>query len=157
MTKQKSEQFERLRELTEQLNNYSDEANRAAMAIERFLSDEIRVGVRASVLIDRDDHDEDHPRWQRTLNYGRYENQFRLFIKLIDYEDSRPDGGPSEYTTLWSNAPRNVRLDAFEKLPELLARLVDRVEARVESIRASNRAFAENLEIAPTVKKGSKK
>jgi hypothetical protein len=128
------------------------------MAVETFLSDTCNVGVEGSAFVDGYG-DENGPHWESWLKYGRYEGQFRLFISHVDYGCIPDADGPPEDQILWSNCPRDTRLKAYEKLPQLLAELVEKVEARVEKIRSSTAAINDILEFipSPNVKKGGKR
>jgi hypothetical protein len=155
MIEQMRQHLVRLRDLTAQLNSHSDDANRVAMAVESFLTDTCHVGVEGQVWIDGYEENGD-PGWSRVLVYGRYNGQYRLYVAETDYRDVGPDG-PEGTQTLWANCPRDIRLAAYEKLPDLLANLVGRVEARIEKIRACTEAINEIIDLAPPAKKGGKK
>jgi hypothetical protein len=150
MAEQMREHLVRLRELTAQLNEHSDEVNRVAMAVERFLSADCKVGVEGQVVIDYR-YDEDMLVWQRTLKYSRLQGEFRLHLVDWDLVSGDPEG-PDQTPTLWANCSRDDRLAAYEKLPALLEILVENLAARVEKIRVNSQAINEILESTSAVK-----
>ena len=158
MAERLREHLARVRELTAQLNAHSDEANTVVAAVEIFLTEVCNVGVDASVCVDGAG-DEDGTHWDRLLRYGRsYDGTYRFFLVDRDFDnpDSR-DGSPSEKWTPWANCARDIRLSAYDRLPDLLTKLIAQLEARIAKLQASTASIETILEFAAPPKKGGKR
>jgi predicted nucleotidyltransferase len=132
--------LDRLKSLAKSLNEVSDEISKVVQGVEAYLSDQLRIGVTASVLIEREEDPTETICFRRELVYGRFGPKFRLYVAEI----TSVDGGRNELEqTPWANCPRDMKLLAFQKLPELLdelavqvERLLDQVDVGYDAIQA---------------------
>ncbi|MFI5461449.1 MAG: hypothetical protein ACHRXM_39110 [Isosphaerales bacterium] len=123
--------LDRLQALAKSLNAVSDEISKVVQGVESYLSDQLHIGIRAEVLIEKDEDPSETICIQRKLVYGRYGPKFRLFVTQI----TSVDGSRDHYEeTLWANCPRDVKLLSFTKLPELLDELAVQVEKVLDQV-----------------------
>jgi len=132
--------LDRLHALAKNLNAVSDEISKVVLGVEAHLSETLRIGVTASVLIEKDEDPSETICHYRRLNYGRYGSKFRLFVTVTTSCDGSRD---SYEETLWANCPRDMKLLSFQKLPDLLdalavemERLLEQVDVGYEAIQA---------------------
>ena len=151
------EQFPRVRELSAQLNEHSDEATRVVALTETFLSETSGVGVEADITLESNAVSEP-PTWERLLRYGRFhDGKFRVFIADRDYEERDPyNDGPSETWTAWSNCAREVRLKAYDRLPELVERVIHALTLQTERLKESTASVESLLGFVEKPKGGKK-
>lgn len=144
MTSELRAKLAKLRAVAPQLNEATEEANRIVSVVERFLGEELSLGIGEStgfyenyqMASDDQDEDEDDPAawkvYRRSyLEYGRIGGKYRIFITQQTVRDIDPHSNSDEMKILateeiaWSSCPREVKLRAFTKLPELLEAIVD--------------------------------
>ena len=153
-----TESMNRLRAISTRLNKASDQASDLVAAVETFLNEDCSIGLPASLVIERkkDESDDLHTEWL-TVSYERWDGRFRIVVELAHGFD------PTEEVTIdlkkpWDQCPRDLKLQAFRKLPELLNEIADQAgwavtnsEDAVEDMRA---VFSElcktTVEIGPS-------
>jgi hypothetical protein len=126
--------LDRLQELSKAVNSRTDEAGRIVQGVEKYLSDVLHLGVRASVTIDKDEDYRDAWQFQRDLVYGRYGDKFRIFVEEATLVAGDLD---NHKETLWANCPRDIKLIAFNALPTLLDEMVKSLEGTLAQIQAN--------------------
>jgi hypothetical protein len=145
------EDAERLRGVVAQLNAAAAEAAAVVQAVDLFLGDELAIGVSAA------SRPFDSQRVMGSgdgelvvtthLAYGRVQGKDRLHILKATHEknDWNEDFTKtvSEDRTPWSACPREMKLQSFAKLPELLTNLANKVDEvtsqtsrTIETVRA---------------------
>ncbi len=142
--------LDRLQTLAKNLNAVSDEISKVVQGVEAHLSDTLRIGVTASVLIERDEDPTETICIRRELVYGRHgpNSAFmsprppRLTGTGICYEQ-----------TPWANCPRDMKLLSFQKLPELLDELARQVEALLDQVDVGYDAIQAIIPAEPPAKK----
>src|SRR4051812_22240789 len=113
--------LERLHDLSKRLNAKSDSAGMVVQGVEEYLNEVCRLGLVASVNITSNQSPDGDWYSSKDLVYKRFGPKFRLVIE----ETSGCEGNPeSAESTLWANCPRELKLDAFDKLPALLDELI---------------------------------
>jgi hypothetical protein len=123
--------LDRLKSLAKSLNEVSDEITKVVQGVEAHLSETLRIGVEAGVLIEEGRDPSETVCIRRELMYGRHGRRFRLFVTEI----TSVDGSQDQYeATPWANCPRDMKLLAFQKLPELLDELAKQMEALLEQV-----------------------
>ena len=123
--------LDRLQTLAKSLNAVSDEISKVVQGVEAHLSDTLRIGVTASVLIEREEDPTETICIRRELVYGRFGPKFRLYVA----ETTSVDGNRDQLEqTPWANCPRDMKLLSFQKLPELLDELARQVEALLDQV-----------------------
>ncbi len=142
--------LDRLQELSKSLNAEADRISKVVQNVESALTDICHIGMAAYVLIESEDDQAGYTR-STHLAYARYGQRFR--ISVIDSADYA--GGPGqEQVTLWSNCSRDVKLVAFNKLPELLDKLIELMEGTIEQAK-HNADMVESF-LPPSKEKGTK-
>lgn len=136
-------QLETLRELAGRLNEVSDSAGQVVQTVEVYLNEVCHLGVPCCVPIVIDE-DEDGTYTGDYLCYQRFGDKFRLLVKEV--EDFQAVGGDCKEThTPWANCRRDTKLAAFEKLPALLAKLIEKVQATINQVSGSMEAVQDLL------------
>jgi hypothetical protein len=145
MAKTIRQRLDALHTLAPELNQVVDEANRVVADTERELL-EMGIGisvVSSSFAVDkfasRDDEDDGEEFMaRRCLAFARTPGGgYSIHILTQKYRKSDyGTGDPFASDTIpWSGCPREVRLAAFEKLPELLDKLISEAKRRVGTAR----------------------
>jgi hypothetical protein len=135
MTDELKRRMARLREIAPRLNAATDQASKLVAMVEKFLVEELRIGVSAEVGIEEypagTDDEYRTLTVRQALAFGRGGGSFRIHVLR---ETIAVDDGGSARTTLeqerilWPSCPRETKLKAFEKLPELLDRIIEEAE-----------------------------
>ncbi len=116
--------LKRLGALAQDLNEASDVISKQIVALESALN-ALRLGVWAWVVISRESElttpDENGKYYElhhmHMLGYGKHKGEWAL---LVDNYTEEFDEGDSRSVTLLREAKRDVKLEAVEKLPDLL-------------------------------------
>ena len=135
MTDELKRRMARLRELAPRLNAATDQASRLVTQVEKFLVDELHIGVSAQVCyedVPNGNDDDGHALAIRhSLAFGRAGGTFRIHVltETSDHDDgSFPRTALSTERTLWPSCSRETKLKAFEKLPMLLDKIIEEAE-----------------------------
>jgi hypothetical protein len=135
MTDELRRRMAKLREIAPRLNAATDQASKLVAMVEKFLVEELHIGVSAEVCYEElpaGTDDDDHAlRIRNSLAFGRVGGSFRIHVvrETVAVED-----GASARTTLeqerilWPSCSRETKLKAFEKLPELLDKIIEEAE-----------------------------
>jgi hypothetical protein len=144
MTDELKRRMAKLRDLAPRLNAATDQASRLVAAVEKFLVEELHIGVSAEVcyeeLLAGNDGDDRMLRIRHSLAFGRGGGAFRIHVLK---ETVAVDDGAGARATLeqerilWPSCSRETRLKAFEKLPELLDRIIEEAERLAEASEAT--------------------
>ena len=113
--------FEKLVASAAELNAVSDEIAKPISAIEATLQ-KLNLGVSAWTQFEliRDDYDLYHE--TRYIGYTKVSQRWGLAIRRTMGIDGEPEGSEEWH---FNDAPRAYRLEALEKLPELLEKLAE--------------------------------
>jgi hypothetical protein len=135
MTDELKRRMARLREIAPRLNAATDQASKLVAQVEKFLVEELRIGVSAEVSYEElpagTDDDNRVLSIRHSLAFGRGSGSFRIHVLR---ETIAVDDGASTRTTLaqervlWPSCPRETKLKAFEKLPQLLDKIIEEAE-----------------------------
>jgi len=135
MTDELKRRMAKLREIAPRVNAATDQASKLVAQVEKFLVEELRIGVSAEVCYEElpaGTDDDDHAlRIRHLLAFGRSGGSFRIHVVR---ETVAVDDGASARTTLaqermlWPSCTRETKLKAFEKLPELLDKIIVEAE-----------------------------
>ncbi len=135
MTDELKRRMARLREIAPRLNAGTDQASKLVAQVEKFLVEELRIGISAEVAYEEHlagiDDDNRLLSIRHSLAFGRGGGSFRIHVLS---ETIAVDDGASARTTvaqervLWPSCPREMKLKAFEKLPALLDRIIEEAE-----------------------------
>jgi hypothetical protein len=144
--------LDRLQELSKQVNVATDDAGRVVQGVESYLTDVLRLGTRASIRLEFE-RDEEGFFWsEKRLEYGRYGPKYRIYV--VDAGEQQ--GHYAQTETLWANCPRDVKLMAFERLPDLLDELIRTLEGTLDQVRANSEAIQSLLPPSTVREKGAK-
>jgi hypothetical protein len=145
------EDADRLRGVVAQLNAAAAEAAAVVQAVDLFLGDELAIGVSAASRPFDTQRVQGNGDGELVLTahlaYGRVQGKDRLHVLKATHEknDWNEDFTKtiSEDRTPWPACPREVKLQSFAKLPELLTNLANKVEEvasqttrTIETVRA---------------------
>src|SRR5262249_4278661 len=149
MTDELKRRMARLREIAPRLNASTDQASRLVAQVEKFLVEELHIGVSAEICYEElpagTDDDNHVLRMRHSLAFGRSGGSLRIHVLR---ESVAVDEASSTRTTLaqermlWPSCSRETKLKAFEKLPELLDRIIEEAE-RLAQTSESTRAAVE--------------
>jgi hypothetical protein len=135
MTDELKRRMARLREIAPRLNAATDSASRLVTEVEKFLVDELRIGVTARVCYEdapAGTDDDGRPlRTQSALAFGRVGGAFRIHVQsdtVVDTGGGAPEATLSQERLAWPSCSRETKLKAFEKLPELLEKIIEHAE-----------------------------
>lgn len=150
MATELKKKLESLRAATAKLNASTDEAGRIIQQVERFLGEEMGIGISADTAYFLDEpyegDDQDEAGWIdevgnparpdvcHALGYGRIGGKYRIHvITTLEGHKTNSHNGLTRHTTVldrtpWASCPRDLKLTAFPVLPKLLERLADRAK-----------------------------
>jgi hypothetical protein len=127
------------------LNEASDELGRSMSEVDMAVQN-LNLGV--SAWIDIPGGWEDpwgaYCKWQ--LGYDRVGKRWGIALRTVDGADDRPDDDITPW--LFNDAPRAMRVEAIEKLPDLLRALIAKVDdtaAAIERKTSRAREFAQGI------------
>jgi hypothetical protein len=151
MTDELKRRMAKLREIAPRLNAATDQASKLVALVEKFLVEELHIGVSAEACYEElpagTDDDDRALRVRHSLAFGRGCGSFRIHVVR---ETVAVDDGASARTTLaqermlWPSCNRETKLKAFEKLPELLDKITEEAERLAQTSEAT-RAKVEDM------------
>jgi hypothetical protein len=134
MTDDLGPRLQRLGTVAKSLNEVSDEVTKIVQGVESHLSETLRIDIRAGVLIEHDEDESGSMCIDYNLVYGRQGSSFRFYVvRTVEVDGSQP--GREE--RLWANCPRDLKLLAFQKLPELLDAIAVEAEALLTQVKVN--------------------
>jgi hypothetical protein len=122
-----------LRQVSDQLNQATDDAAKMVAEVETFLNTECSIGVPASVEFAQERPDET-TMIKRYLAYARVSGKFRIAITSAaffvneDGDDVRQELEP----VAWPSAPREYKLASVAVMLELLKAIIENATSKVE-------------------------
>jgi hypothetical protein len=130
------------------LNKASDELGQAISAIDKVLQS-LNIGIPTWVKIHGGEDPYTHMEyWSRDVGYAKIGNRWGIALCTREGDYTNPDEERSE-SWLFNDAPRWLRVDGVEKIPDLLEALIKNTEETTKKIR-SKTAEAKNLAVAIT-------
>jgi hypothetical protein len=141
-----SASIEQLSLVATDLNKASDELGKAISAIDAVLQN-LNIGVPTWVKI----HSGEDPYygleyWSRDVGYAKIDKRWGIALRTREGNYNNPDEEQCE-SWLFNDAPRWLRVEGIEKIPDLLDALVKNTEETTKKIRAKT-AEANNLAVA---------
>lgn len=127
-----------------ELNAVSDELGKWISALDAALK-KLNLGISTWITIDGGENPENGDYWRRRLGYEKVAGKWGIAIsdsfgnEHTEYESSEE--------WLFNDAPRRLRIEAVEKLPELLDALVREADKAAEQIKIKV-AYAQDLAAA---------
>jgi hypothetical protein len=136
MTDELQKRMLRLRQLAPRLNSATDQASRLVAMVEKFLVDELHIGISAESSEFNSwsagtDEDGGARMIYQTLAFGRVGAGYRIHVvdemAIVD-EEGRRQESVRKQSTPWPSCGREAKLRAIEKLPELLDKIIQETE-----------------------------
>ena len=144
MTDELKRRMAKLREIAPRLNAATDQASKLVAMVEKFLVEELHIGVSAEVCYEDlpagTDEDNHALRIRHSLAFGRVSGSFRIHVirETIDTDDGAAGRTTlAQERVLWPSCTRETKLKAFEKLPELLDKIIEEAERLAETSEAT--------------------
>jgi hypothetical protein len=150
MTDELKRRMAKLREIAPRLNAATDQASKLVAQVEKFLVEELHLGVSAEVGYEElpaGTDDDRVLRVRQSLAFGRSGGSFRIHVlreTITVDEDTSARTTLSRERILWPSCTREIKLKAFEKLPDLLDRIIDEAE-RLTGTSEATRAKVEEM------------
>jgi hypothetical protein len=120
--------------------------------VEKFLVEELRIGVSAEVSYEElpagADDDNRALRIRHSLAFGRGSGSFRIHVLRETIAEEDESSAPTilaQERILWPSCPRETKLKAFEKLPELLDRIIEEAERLAQTSEATRSKVKEMI------------
>jgi hypothetical protein len=130
--------IEKLKLSTSRLNKITDEAAKVVQEVEAFLNKECSVGIETYVLVHSEPMN-DHGLEEYThLGYARWQGKYRIVVSVgcdHDQDETKP----------WSDWNRAIKLETVKKLPELIERIANEVDAHVRAAQETTTAVTSIL------------
>ena len=143
--------LDRLDELSKKLNSSTDDAGKIVQGVENYLSDILHLGTSGAVMIDSDDDPRNASFSSTHLVYGRLCSKYRIYISCTEEFHGRQEL-PED--TPWANCSRELKLQSFARLPDLLDKLIENLERAIQQV-ADNSELIQSL-LPPAKGKGAK-
>jgi hypothetical protein len=141
MTDELKRRMARLRELAPRLNTATDQASRVVAMVEKFLVDELHIGISAesaefNTWAAGKDEDGNSRMVCQKLAFGRVGAGYRIHVAdemtIVDDEGHRQEL-VNKQATPWPSCGRETKMRAIEKLPELLDKIIQETERLAET------------------------
>jgi hypothetical protein len=126
-----SASFKELADSAARLNSVSDELAKAIRPIDAALK-KLNLGVAAwhSYASFEDPNSGDY--WSRYIGYARVGRKWGLALSTVSGNHNHPDADEEEW--LFNDAPRWMRIEALDHIPDLLERLVEQANEVAEDL-----------------------
>jgi len=130
-----------LRGISPRLNSVTDQVSQIVKSVEQTLVEELNIGIEASAKFHAEPATEKGVLREHYLAFNRVGSAgYRLHIATLTVRDSaqRPGGSESSEPlaleqVLWPSCSREMKLKAFDKLPELLDRIIKNAEGLLQT------------------------
>jgi hypothetical protein len=144
--------YKQLSTVAADLNAVSDELGKSIAEIDAALK-KLNLGIATWVTIRGDDESPYNDLyWSRDIGYAKVNSKWGISLRTINGQCSDPDRSVTE-EWLFNDAPRSLRLEAIDKIPELLEKLSQEAVRTTKDIRAR---LSEAQAVADVVKGASK-
>ena len=127
--------YSQLSTVAADLNAVSDELGKSIAEIDAALK-KLNLGITTWVAIHGGDGSPyDDTFWSRDIGYAKVSSKWGISLRTIDGQYSDIDRAETE-EWLFNDAPRSLRLEAIDKIPELLEKLSKDAVKTTKEIRA---------------------
>jgi hypothetical protein len=129
--------YSQLSTVAADLNAVSDELGKSVSEID-FALKKLNLGITTWVPIHGDEgngHDGDYSFWSRDIGYAKVGGKWGISLRKVDGDYLEPDEATIEEWP-FNEAPRSLRLEAIDKIPELLETLSKDAVKTTKDIRA---------------------
>lgn len=118
--------LERIRALSPKLNEATDQANEVVAAVVTFLNKDCSIGLPASAVVYKYEDQEDNAELL-VVSYERWNGEYQIVVTLSNVCGATCEAD-IEVRKAWDQCPRDLKLKALRKLPELLHNIAERAE-----------------------------
>ena len=141
--------FDRLSKVAVQLNSASDELTKSIETLDLKLK-RLNLGISSWYKYAGVEGEQDGIYWGHYIGYARISNRWGIAIKKDSGHEHIPDSH-SEDSWIFSDAPRQLRAEASDYLPELIDKLISDCENTIKKI---NTRVSETRQIADALPAG---
>ena len=124
--------YKKLAASADALSQASDELARPIRQVE-LLIQQLNIGLDTWVKIASGADDDNDNYWRREVGYVKFWSGWELAIRRTT--GSRSADQESSDTWPFNEAPRSLRIEAFDKLPELLEELINNADKTAKKLR----------------------
>jgi hypothetical protein len=129
--------FSNLKSIAAELNQVSDEISQPVKQIDNALKD-LNLGIPTWLRIKRLTNEDEEFYEDHDLGYAKVERKWGIALRASSGEFAGGDVESKEW--LFADAPRSLRLEGIEKLPELLEQMTSEAQDVIKRARASAKA-----------------
>jgi hypothetical protein len=126
--------FKALAASSQVLNAASDELTKPIAEINGILQ-HLNLGLTVWERIHGEDNDGQGNYWSRDVGYTQIHRRWGIAIRTVEGSHHRP-GEDDSQEWLFDEAPRSLRIDAVDKIPELLDKLIKASEKTARKLQA---------------------
>ena len=128
--------YSQLSTVAADLNAVSDELGKSISEIDAALK-KLNLGITTWVTIreSQEYYCDGSPFWRWSIGYAKVEGKWGISLSKVDGDLSNQDESNNE-EWLFNDAPRSLRLEAIDKIPELLEKLSQEAVKTTKNIRA---------------------
>jgi hypothetical protein len=124
--------FQQLKTAAAELNAVSDELGKSISALETALK-QLNLGISTWVEFQGSSDDSTGAFWADELGYAKVNSRWGIALRSRSGNEYAEEGSVEEW--LFNDAPRAMRVNAVDRLPDLLTQLVDAANKTTERIR----------------------
>jgi hypothetical protein len=141
MTNELKQRISALRGIHPRLNSVTDQVSEIVRSIEKTLVEELKIGIEADEWFHSEFGGEQGLRREYYLSFSRVGAAgFRIHVSIVSVRDTseetaRTDSNETlnQEQVLWASCSREMKLKAFEKLPDLLDRIIKNAETLLQT------------------------
>lgn len=127
------------------LNKASDELGRSVVMLDAALK-KLNLGISTWVTVWEDEDRQNLDFWTHALGYTKISGKWGVAIRTVEGNSNYPDQAESE-EWLFGDAPRTLRLEAVDKIPDLLEQLIADARSASQRIRGKV-SYADQIAVA---------
>src|SRR6266852_6315323 len=141
--------YKRLAASAEALSSKSDEFARVVALVDHVLKS-LNLGITAWERINGSDEDGCGNYWSEEVGYAKVERKWGIAIRTRNGNHREVEDRESE-AWLFNDAPRPLRIDAIDKIPDLMEKLIkaaDKTTKKIDQKMADASKLADALQLA---------
>ena len=123
--------------LSQQLNKLVDEASATVRQVESFLEKSHVGAVHAKIDLESTSES------TTSLRYERIGSKFRIAVATETH--GAPPTEAAYSVRAFSDCPRDLKLQAFQKLPELIEQIVTNLQSLIEKTQETTKEVMDNI------------
>jgi hypothetical protein len=146
MTNELLRRISALRGINPRLNSVTDQVTEIVTTVEKTLVEELKIGVDASQWFLTEFGGEQGISREHYLAFNRVGSAgFRIHVAIVTVRDTSEETGTAgsqenlnEERILWTSCSREMKLKAFEKLPDLLDSIISGAEGLMQTAEVTS-------------------